>query len=188
MPDPMVATVIQVATTALTLARIAQCLEATLNEPLACQLEALDTALKCEVLSFKRNCYMLKKKRDEEAFTMKQTTLAKLQQAARLGVVRLLHFDEAGFCGSPSVQRSWSPRELPHEIEPNPHCRCSVIGALDFCSNTLVHAAHASTIKGRISSASSMTCSLSATAGEPWSCCTMPESITASMRQRDNAG
>ena len=45
---------------------------------------------------------------------MKQTTLAKLQQAARQGVVRLLYLDEAGFCGSPPVQRSWSPRGLPH--------------------------------------------------------------------------
>ncbi|WP_216353886.1 IS630 family transposase, partial [Burkholderia cenocepacia] len=67
---------------------------------------------------------------------------------ARQGVVRLLYLDEAGFCGSPPVQRSWSPRGLPHEIEPNHHCRRSVIGALDFGSNTLVHAAHASTIKG----------------------------------------
>jgi transposase len=79
---------------------------------------------------------------------MKQTTLAKLQQAAREDAVRLLYLDEAGFCGSPPVQRSWSPRGLPHEIEPNHHCRRSVIGALDFGSNTLLHAAHAGTIKG----------------------------------------
>jgi transposase len=62
--------------------------------------------------------------------------------------VRLLYLDEAGFCGSPPVQRSWSPRSLPHEIEPNHHCRRSVIGALDFGSNTLIHAAHTGTVKG----------------------------------------
>ncbi|WP_157379994.1 transposase [Burkholderia ubonensis] len=41
----------------------------------------------------------------------------------------------------------WSPRGLPHEVEPNHHCRRSVIGALDFGVNTLIHTAHAGTIK-----------------------------------------
>lgn len=86
------------------------------------------------------------KKRNEEAFAMKQTTLEKLQQAARDGAVRL-YLDEAGFHGSPPVQRSWSPRGLPHQVEPNHHCRRSVIGALDFGENTLIHAAHGGTIK-----------------------------------------
>ncbi|WP_206955935.1 transposase [Trinickia acidisoli] len=31
-------------------------------------------------------------------------------------------------------------------LSPN-HCRCSVIGALDFGKNTLIHAAHTGTIK-----------------------------------------
>ncbi|WP_198387281.1 transposase, partial [Burkholderia ubonensis] len=79
---------------------------------------------------------------------MKQTTLAKLQQAARENAVRLLYLDEAGFCGSPPVQRGGSPRGLPHEVEPNHHCRRSVIGALDFGVSTLIHTAHAGTIKG----------------------------------------
>jgi transposase len=79
---------------------------------------------------------------------MKRTTLGKLQQAAREDAVRLLYLDEAGFHGSPPVQRSWSPRGLPHEIEPNHHCRRSVIGALDFGTNTLAHAAHSGTVKG----------------------------------------
>jgi transposase len=78
---------------------------------------------------------------------MKQATLEKLQQAAREGAVRLLYLDEAGFHGSPPVQRSWSPRGLPHQVEPNHHCRRSVIGALDFGENTLIHAAHGGTIK-----------------------------------------
>ena len=78
---------------------------------------------------------------------MKQTTLGKLQQAAREGAVRLLYLDEAGFHGSLPVQRSWSPRGLPHQVEPNHHCRRSVIGALDFGENTLIHAAHSGTIK-----------------------------------------
>src|ERR1700735_291854 len=80
---------------------------------------------------------------------MKQATLEKLQQAAREDAVRLLYLDEAGFHGSPPVQRSWSPRGLPHQVEPNPHCRRSVIGALDFGENTLIHAAHAGTIKAQ---------------------------------------
>ena len=79
---------------------------------------------------------------------MKRTTLGKLQQAARENAVRLLYLDEAGFHGSPPVQRSWSPRGLPHEIEPNHHCRRSVIGALDFGANALIHAAHSGTVKG----------------------------------------
>ncbi|WP_157650281.1 transposase [Burkholderia ubonensis] len=79
---------------------------------------------------------------------MKQATLGKLQQAAREGAIRLLYLDEAGFCGSPPVQRSWSPRGLPHEIEPNTHCRRSVLGALDYGANTLIHATHARSIKG----------------------------------------
>jgi transposase len=79
---------------------------------------------------------------------MKQATLARLQQAAREDAVRLLYLDEAGFCASPPVQRSWSPRGLPHEIEPNTHCRRNVVGALDFGSNTLIHATHASSVKG----------------------------------------
>ena len=49
---------------------------------------------------------------------MKQTTLAKLRQEARIDAVRLLYLEEAGFCGSPPVQRSWSPRGLLHETEP----------------------------------------------------------------------
>jgi len=80
---------------------------------------------------------------------MKQATLEKLQQAAREDAVRLLYLDEAGFHGSPPVQRSWSPRGLPHQVDPNPHCRRSVIGALDFGENTLIHAAHAGTIKAQ---------------------------------------
>ncbi len=79
---------------------------------------------------------------------MEEATLAKLQQATRNNAVRLLYLDEAGFCGSPPAQRSWSPRSLPHEIEPSHHCRCSVIGALDFSSNMLIHAAHTGTAKG----------------------------------------
>jgi transposase len=79
---------------------------------------------------------------------VKQTTLDKLQQASRAAAIRLLYLDEAGFCGSPPVQRSWSPRGLPHEIEPNTHCRRSVVGALDFGTNTLIHATHAGSVKG----------------------------------------
>ncbi|WP_175952384.1 transposase [Burkholderia sp. BCC0405] len=80
---------------------------------------------------------------------MKQAALEKLQQAAREDAVRLLYLDEAGFHGSPPVQRNWSPRGLPQQVEPNPHCCRSVIGALDFGENTLIHAAHAGTINAQ---------------------------------------
>ena len=79
---------------------------------------------------------------------MKRTTLEKLQLAARDGQCRLFYFDEAGFCGSPPVQRSWSPRGLPHAIEPNHHCRRNVVGALNFGENSFIHAASAKTVKG----------------------------------------
>ncbi|WP_321900125.1 IS630 family transposase [Paraburkholderia heleia] len=131
----------------LTLGGIAQRVEAALNGPLPCKIETLGEALKRNSFSFKRNRYALKKKRNEEAFTMKQATLEKLQQAAREDAVRLLYLDEAGFHGSPPVQRSWSPRGLPHQVEPNHHCRRSVICALDFGGNTLIHAARTGTIK-----------------------------------------
>jgi transposase len=80
---------------------------------------------------------------------MKLATLAKLQQTAREDAVRLLYPDAAGFHGSPPVQRScsWSPAGLPHQIEPNHHCRRSVSGALDFGGNALIHSAHSGTIK-----------------------------------------
>lgn len=67
---------------------------------------------------------------------MKQATLVQRQQAARGNAMRLQYIDEVGLCGSPLGQRSWSPRRLPHEIKPNHHCRRSVIGAMDFGSNT----------------------------------------------------
>lgn len=79
---------------------------------------------------------------------MKAATLDKLQQAARGGQCRLLYFDEAGFCAAPPVQRSWSPRGLPHSVEPNSHCRRSVLGALDFGQNAFIHATSAKTVKG----------------------------------------
>jgi hypothetical protein len=68
---------------------------------------------------------------------MKSATLKKLRCAARANAVRLVYLDEAGFAASPPVQRAWSPRGLPHCIEPRFHCRRSVLGALDFGTNTL---------------------------------------------------
>jgi transposase len=79
---------------------------------------------------------------------MKRTTLDKLQVAARDGQCRLFYLDEAGFCASPPVQRSWSPRGLPHAIEPNHHCRRNVVAALNFADNSFVYAASARTVKG----------------------------------------
>jgi transposase len=79
---------------------------------------------------------------------MKQATLDKLQVAARDAQCRLLYLDEAGFCASPPVQRSWSPRDLPHAIEPNHHCRRNVVAALNFAENSFVYAASTRTVKG----------------------------------------
>ncbi|MDN7905239.1 hypothetical protein QZM18_14095 [Burkholderia diffusa] len=70
---------------------------------------------------------------------MKQATGDKLQQAAREGAIRLLYLDEAGFCRSPLVQRRWSRRGSPHEIEPNTHCRRRVLGDLDYGANSPIH-------------------------------------------------
>ncbi|WP_198388706.1 IS630 family transposase [Burkholderia ubonensis] len=114
---------------------------------------ALEQHLRCivttprEGFTFKRIRFSLKK-RNEEEFAVKQVTLDKLQQAAREAAMRLLFLDEAGFCCSPPVQRSWSPRGLPHATEPNTHTRRSVLGALDFGPNELIYAIHAGTIKG----------------------------------------
>ena len=79
---------------------------------------------------------------------MKSATLEKLQCAARANAVRLVYFDEAGFAASPPVQRAWSPRGLPHRVEPRFHCRRSVLGALDFGANALTHHVTSSSIKG----------------------------------------
>ncbi|QOK98627.1 IS630 family transposase (plasmid) [Ralstonia pseudosolanacearum] len=79
---------------------------------------------------------------------MKADVLGKLQQAARDQAIRLLYLDEAGFAASPVVQRAWSPRGLPHCVEPHSHCRRSVLGAFDYGQNSLIHAAHAHSIKG----------------------------------------
>lgn len=79
---------------------------------------------------------------------MKASVLEKLQHAARDQAIRLIYLDEAGFAASPVVQRAWSPRGLPHCVEPHSHCRRSVLGAFDYGQNCLIHAAHAHSIKG----------------------------------------
>jgi hypothetical protein len=58
---------------------------------------------------------------------VKAATLEKLQCAARDGQCHLFYFDEAGFRAAPPVQRIWSARGLPQCIEPNNHCKCSVL-------------------------------------------------------------
>jgi hypothetical protein len=57
-------------------------------------------------------------------------------------------FRRIGLCRSPPVQRAWSPRGLPHRVEPRLHCRRSVLGALDFGANALTHHVTSSSIKG----------------------------------------
>ncbi|MFC7633938.1 hypothetical protein ACFQVB_41455 [Paraburkholderia humisilvae] len=36
---------------------------------------------------------------------------------------------------------------MPHQVEPNHHCRRGVMGALDFGENTPIHATHTGTMK-----------------------------------------
>ncbi|RBJ74938.1 transposase, partial [Pseudomonas sp. MWU12-2534b] len=69
--------------------------------------------------------------------------LARLKTAALAGDCRLIYFDEAGFSASPPVQYGWSPRGEPHHVEPRPHCKRSVLGALDLAANTLRYIATA---------------------------------------------
>lgn len=52
---------------------------------------------------------------------------------------RLVYFDEAGFAASPPIQYGWGPRGQPHVVEPQNHCRRSVLGALDYSDNTLFY-------------------------------------------------
>ncbi|MGL4351961.1 MAG: transposase, partial [Plesiomonas shigelloides] len=71
------------------------------------------------------------KKRDENEFELKSNLLNKIKYSARDGLCRLFYVDEAGFCASPPVQYGWSARGNPHRIEPQSHCRRSVLGAID---------------------------------------------------------
>ncbi|MGF6637961.1 hypothetical protein OKW38_000060 [Paraburkholderia sp. MM5496-R1] len=70
---------------------------------------------------------------------MKASTLTKLQQAALDGACQLFYFDQSGFSASPPVQRGWSPIGEPHRVFPQPHCKRSVLGALDFGANLLTY-------------------------------------------------
>src|SRR5258706_13752663 len=90
---------------------------------------------------------LAQKKRDEQEFAVKADTLSKLQQAARDGACQLFYFDQSGFSASPPVQRGWSPIGEPHRVFPQPHCKRSVLGALDFGANLLIHHASKTTIK-----------------------------------------
>jgi hypothetical protein len=77
---------------------------------------------------------------------VKQRGLATVRDVAQRGDCRLIYFDEATFCASPPVQRSWSPLGQPHQTEPARHCKRPVLGALDFGAQRLNHAAHACNI------------------------------------------
>ena len=63
--------------------------------------------------------------------------LKKLTTGAQEDKWRLIYFDEAGFAASPPIQYGWSPIGKPHVAEPKPHCRRSVLGALDYGANRL---------------------------------------------------
>jgi transposase len=80
---------------------------------------------------------------------LKSNLLNKIKHSARDGLCRLFYVDEAGFCASPPVQYGWSARGNPHRIEPQSHCRRSVLGALDYQNNKL----HEVVVKGSVTRA-----------------------------------
>jgi transposase len=92
------------------------------------------------------NPLLTQKKRLEDEFIARQQALTLSRKAATEGVIRLIYFDEASFCASPPVQRSWSPRSQPHATEPAKHCTRSVLGALDFGTQQLHTKVHTGTI------------------------------------------
>ncbi len=48
----------------------------------------------------------------------------------------------------PNVQRAWSPLGVPHAADASgPKCRVNVLGALNYGSNSLVHALHTGSVK-----------------------------------------
>ncbi|NTZ87345.1 hypothetical protein FCJ61_31265 [Burkholderia metallica] len=63
-------------------------------------------------ITFERDCFLLKKKRDEQGFEMKWIRVDKLWAATCDGLCLQFYFDKAGFEGATSVQRSWLPRGL----------------------------------------------------------------------------
>ena len=68
------------------------------------------------------------KKRDSKAFAEKSVMLDKLKNEVPPEHYRLVYFDEAGFAASPPIQYGWGPRGQPHMVEPQNHCRRSVLG------------------------------------------------------------
>ncbi|WP_157637575.1 helix-turn-helix domain-containing protein [Burkholderia ubonensis] len=148
LSEAMLTTAIQTARSeSLTLAQIAQRVEVA-HGKLPCRIETLGVALKREGFTFKRNRFSLKKtqrRRIRHETGHARQTSATCPRGRRTPAVsgrgRLL-------CFAPPVQRSWSPRGLPHAIKPNTHTRRSVLGALDFGPNELIYATHARTIKG----------------------------------------
>lgn len=61
--------------------------------------------------------------------------------------MRLVYFDASGISASPPVQRGWSPVGEAHQIVPQPHCKRSILGALDFGANRLRHESYKQSVK-----------------------------------------
>jgi transposase len=89
-----------------------------------------------------------KKKRIEDEFVAKGIVLEKLKVAAKEGVAQLYFFDESGMSTVPNVQRAWSPLGTPHCADASgSRKRVNILGALNYATNTLVHALHETTVK-----------------------------------------
>lgn len=79
---------------------------------------------------------------------MEITTGGNLRRTSRANTVCLVHFDDAGFAASPSVQTAWSARRLPHCVEHHFHCWHTVSGAREFASNALTQHLASAFVKG----------------------------------------
>jgi transposase len=78
LSDAMIATAIEAARAeSMTLKQIAQHVEDVHGVPFPCCLDTLSAALKRAGFSYKRGRYSLKKKRDEQEFSVKAATLSK---------------------------------------------------------------------------------------------------------------
>lgn len=126
----------------MTLHEIERVVEEKHGVPFPCCSRTLSKGLKKKRISFKRTRYSLKEKRDPVEFEKKREALNGIRAAASDNKCRLIYVDEAKFCASPPVQRSWSPVGKPHRIEPANHTKRSVLGALDYGENRIYHEVH----------------------------------------------
>jgi hypothetical protein len=131
----------------MTLKQNAQLVEDVHGVPFPCRVDTLSAALRRARFFPTTRPILAQKKRDQQGFSVKADTLSESQQAARDAARRQIYFDQSGFSASPAVQRGWSPIGEPHRVFRQPHCRRSVLAAIDFGANLLKHEVSTATIK-----------------------------------------